>query len=341
MKAIRIHKHGDLDVLSIDKIATPAPKDNQVLVKMKVASLNHLDLFVRNGIPGVPLPIILGSDGVGEIIEVGKNVSKYKISEEVIIVPFKSCETCENCLNGKEQLCKHYQIRGEHIDGCQAENIVVDDAYILPKPQNISFVEAAAFPLAYMTAYHMLIAKGDLQKNQTVLIWGASSGIGSGAIQISKQIGAKVITTVSSVKTTEYAHNLGADYIINYNKENVTSKIKEFTNGKGVDLVFEHPGKSTFLTSMRVLKTGGKIVTCGATTGPIVNIDLRHLFIKHQQIIGSTMGNKNDLVQLIALINEGKIKPVVSQSFPYSEIRAAHKALEEGKQLGKIVIEFT
>jgi len=298
MKANRIHQHGDLDVLSIDEIAKPTPSESQVLVQVKAAALNHLDLFVRKGIPGVPLPLVLGSDGAGVIAEIGTNINNFNIGDEVIIVPFKTCETCEFCKSGQEQLCIKYFIRGEHLDGCQSEYVAINENYILPKPANISFPEAAAFPLAYMTAYHMLKTKADLQAKQSVLIWGASSGIGSGAIQIAKNIGAKTITTVSSDDNKHYAKNLGADLVINYKDEKVAEIITEITEGKGVDVVFEHPGKSTFLTSMRVLKTGGKIVTCGATTGPIINLDLRHVFIKHQQIIGSTMGNKNDLIEL-------------------------------------------
>jgi len=341
MKAIRIHQHGDLDVLSIDEIAKPNPTENQVLVQVKAAALNHLDLFIRKGVPGVPLPIVMGSDSAGIITEIGANIKKFNIGDDVIIVPFKTCETCEFCRSNQEQLCKKYLIRGEHLDGCQSEYVAVDEKYILPKPENISYPEAAAFPLAYMTAYHMLKTKANLQANQSVLIWGASSGIGSGAIQIAKNIGAKIITTVSSDENKQYAKNLGADYIINYKDENAAAKVKEITEGKGVDVVFEHPGKSTFLTSMRVLKTGGKIVTCGATTGPIVNLDLRHIFIKHQQIIGSTMGNKKNLVELIDLINQSRIKPIVSKTLPFTEIKNAHQILEEGKQLGKIVIDFT
>ncbi len=341
MKAIRIHQHGDLNVLSIDDLPKPIPSENQVLVHIKAAALNHLDLFVRKGIPGVPLPIILGSDGSGEITEIGKNVNNLKIGDEVIIMPFKSCETCEFCTSGQEQLCNDYIIRGEHFNGCQSEYITVEEKYVLPKPVNISFHEAAAFPLAYMTAYHMIIAKGQLKANQSILIWGASSGIGSGAIQIAKNIGAKIITTVNSEDKKNNAKNLGADFVINYKAENVASVINEITAGNGVDLVFEHPGKSTFLTSMRVLKTGGKIVTCGATTGPIINLDIRHVFIKHQQIIGSTMGNRNDLAELIELINENKIKPIVSKTLPFTKIKEAHNILDQGKQMGKVVIDFT
>lgn len=341
MKAIRIHEHGNLDVLQIDELEIPSLSDNQVLVQIKAAALNHLDLFVRNGIPGVPLPITMGSDGSGIITDIGSNIKNIHIGDEVVIVPFKSCGHCEYCLNNQEQLCREYKIRGEHLNGCQSEYIAIEEEYVLPKPPNVSFAKAAAFPLAYMTAYHMLKRKVLLKLNDTVLIWGASSGVGSGAIQIAKHLGAKVITTVRSKKNYMYAKELGADHVIIYTEENVAKKVKEITDGRGVEVVFEHPGKSTFLTSMRVLKVGGNIVTCGATTGPIINLDLRHLFIKHQQIIGSTMGNRNDLKDLIELIKQEKIKSIISKEFPISDYLNAYNTLEAGNQLGKIVINFT
>ncbi|MFC2088136.1 zinc-binding dehydrogenase [Calditrichota bacterium] len=340
MKAVRIHQHGNIDVLSIDDIQKPIPNEEQVLIQIKSSSLNHLDLFVRNGFPGIPLPLNMGSDGSGIVKETGKLVKNFSIGDEVIIVPFETCGVCSACISGREQLCRKYVIRGEYLDGCQAEYIVLSEKYILPKPKNISFEEAAAFPLAYMTAYHMLTEKVQLKPEDHILIWGAASGIGSAAIQIAKIYDAKVITTVSSKVKETFAKQLGADFILNYKNENVAASVKDITNGKGVSVVFEHPGASTMLTSMRVLKMGGKIVTCGATTGPIFNLDIRHLFIKHQQIIGSTMGNRNNLSDLCKLIESGKISPKVSHRFPYTDIKKAHILLEEGKQIGKIVINF-
>jgi NADPH:quinone reductase-like Zn-dependent oxidoreductase len=310
------------------------------LVQIKSASLNHLDLFVRNGFPGIALPLIMGSDGAGVVTEIGKLVKNFIIGDEVIIVLFQTCGICSECISGQEQLCKNYAIRGEYFNGCQAEYVSVPEKYILPKPKNISFDEAAAFPLAYMTAYHMLTEKVQLKPGESVLIWGASSGIDSAAIQIARLYKTKVITTVSSKEKKKFAKQLGADFIINYHEENVTATIKDIAKGKGVDVVFEHPGTSTMPILVRTLKIGGKIVTCGATTGPIFNLNIRHLFIKHQQIIGSTMGNRRNLVALCKLIESQKITPTVSHSLPYTEIKKGHSLLEEGKQTEKIVINF-
>lgn len=341
MKAIRIHQHGNADVLSIDDVQSPKPAEDQVLIKIKASSLNHLDLFVRNGFPGIPLPLVMGSDGSGIVTETGKLVKNFHAGDEVIIIPFETCGICPECISGREQLCKKYVIRGEYLDGCQAEYIVLSEKYILPKPKNISFEEAAAFPLAYMTAYHMLTEKVQLKPEEYVLIWGAASGIGSAATQIAKLYHTKVITTVSSKEKEEFANQLGADFVINYKKEDVAATIKDITGGEGVSEVFEHPGAETILTSLRVLKKGGKIISCGATTGPQAKIDLRHLFIKHQQIIGSTMGNRGNLLDLCKLIESGKISPKVSHNVSFTDIKQAHQLLEEGKQIGKIVIIFS
>ncbi len=340
MKAIRIHNHGGIDVLSIDEIDKPKPASNEVLVQVKSASLNHLDLFVRNGFPGIPLPIIMGSDAAGIVVEIGEEVKKSIVGDEVFIVPHRTCGICPTCLSEHEQLCKKYHILGEHLNGCQAEYITVPEDYLLPKPKNISFEEAAAFPLAFMTAYHMLVEKAQIKSKQHLLIWGASSGIGSAAIQIAKTFNTFVITTIGNDEKKIFAEKLGADLILNYKKDNIPDVIKEITFGKGVDVIFEHPGKSTFPTSLRVLAMGGKIITCGATTGPIVNIDLRHLFMKHQQVIGSTMGNRENLVEISKLIEAETIKPYISHSLSYTDIQKAHSLLEEGKQTGKIVINF-
>lgn len=343
MKAIRIFNQGDLDVLQIENIEKPKPKANELLIKMKTAALNHLDLHVRKGLPGVPLPIIMGSDGSGIIEEMGDSVQeKVYISKgsEVIIVPFRTCGKCSYCLSGEEQLCDYYFILGEHLDGTQVEYICVPENYILPKPEKLTYEEAAAFPLAFMTAYHMLIRKAKIKESDWILIWGASSGIGSAAIQIAKSYKTNVIATAGDKDKMEMASKLGADFVINYKEDKVSSKVKEITEGRGVDVVFEHPGKASWSDSIRSLNKGGKLVTCGATTGPRVDLDIRHLFIKHQQIIGSTMGNRKDLLEIIDLINTGKFKPVVGHNFSFKDIKKAHQVLEDNKQQGKVVITF-
>jgi NADPH:quinone reductase-like Zn-dependent oxidoreductase len=339
LKAIRIHQHGDPGVLRIDDLDIPAIKPNEVLIKIKSAALNHLDLWVRKGLPGVPLPIIMGSDGAGIIEAVGDDLARkdvFKSGDEVFMVPFRS----DLSYGSAEELSKRYQIVGEHLDGTQAEFVAVPGDYVMPKPKNLSWEETAAFPLATLTAYHMLTKKLQLNKDQIILIWGASSGIGSAAIQIARLHNTTVITTAGSEEKIEIAKQLGAHFIINYHQENVTQRIKEITSGEGVDIVVEHVGAKSWQHSLRSLKKGGKIVTCGATTGSDVQIDLRYLFSKHQQIIGSTMGNRQDLFEICALIEQKKLKPLIGQVYPYHEIQIAHQVLEKNQQLGKIVVLF-
>jgi NADPH:quinone reductase-like Zn-dependent oxidoreductase len=339
MKAIRIHKQGDPSVLSIDEIPVPRPAENEVLINIKAAALNHLDLWVRRGSPGLTLPLIMGSDAAGIITDSGSRVrsaGRYKEGDEVFIVPFRS----DMPYGSAEELSEHYLILGEHQDGVQAEYVCAPADFIMPKPAVLSWQETAAFPLAFMTAYHMLVKKVRLESSQTILIWGASSGIGSVAIQIARLYGTRIISTAGSVKKSEFARQLGADLVINYKTERVSDLVREFTAGKGVDIVFEHVGEQSWPESVRSLKKGGKIITCGATTGARVQIDLRHLFIKHQQIIGSTMGNRQDLSEICHLIGEYKLKPPIGKVFPYDKIRQAHEFLESGQQMGKVVIDF-
>jgi NADPH:quinone reductase-like Zn-dependent oxidoreductase len=222
----------------------------------------------------------------------------------------------------------------------QAEYICAPEDFIMFKPETLSWEETAAFPLAYLTAYHMIFRKLHLNDSQTILIWGASSGIGSAAIQIAQHIGSTIITTVGSNEKLKHAEQLGAAHCINYKEENVSQVVHKITDGKGVDAVFEHVGESSWSHSIRSLKKGGKLVTCGATTGPYVRLDLRHLFIKHLQIIGSTMGNRKDLVEICSLIEHGIIKPPISTVYNFEDIQTAHQLLEDNRQMGKIVLRF-
>jgi len=343
MKAIRIHGHGQTDVLKIDEIDIPKLQPGYVLVRIKSAGINHLDLFVRKGIPGTPLPIIMGSDAAGIIERIYPDESEktgLKSGDHVFIIPYVSCKECTFCRSGQDELCSHYHILGEHLDGTQASYISIPVKNILPMPINLNFDQAAAFPLSAMTAYRMLIKKANIKKDQTVFVWGASSGIGSFAIQMAKIYHCQVITTAGNEDKMKFARSLGAEHVLNYTTEDITGKVKNITNGVGVDTVFEHTGSDTFPTSLKILKKGGKIVTCGATTGPRVTFDLRHLFIKHQQIIGSTMGNSGDLKEIARLIEQNKLIPRIGHTFHFSEIQQAHQILEQNKQQGKVVIRF-
>jgi len=343
MKAIRIHQHGGPDMLKVDTIEKPQCPPDKVLVQIKMCSLNHLDVWVRKGIPGVPLPLIMGSDGAGIIEEIGDlafNPNNLKIGDEVLVAPVRSCGKCEKCISGLENLCPDFKLPGENTDGVQAEYITIEPKYLFKKPSVLTWEETAALPLVTLTAYHMLIQKAGIQKGNSLLIWGASSGVGSMAIQIAKVFDALVITTVGSEKKAEMAKKLGADHIINYKTQPVGRVVRELTGGKGVDIVFEHTGAKTWGDSLRAMKKGGKLVTCGATTGPLVKIDLRALFIKQQQLIGSTMGSLQDMRDILELVEQEKLKPLIDKVYDFEQIREAHARIESGEQFGKVVVSF-
>ncbi len=343
MKAIRIHEHGGYEVLKVEDVMMPAIEANEVLINVAAAALNHLDLWVRQGIPGVSLPQIMGSEASGIIVEVGEVAHDryhFEKGDEVFTVPIRTCGHCFHCLSGEENLCDEFAIPGENEEGVQAEYIAVPADFVFKKPKNLNWEETAAFPLAGMTAYHMLSTKAQVRPEHRVLIYGASSGVGSSAIQIAKAFGASVITTAGSAEKAELALKLGADHVIRYDQQSVGQAVKDWTAGQGVDIVIEHTGESTWADTLRAVRRGGKIVTCGATTGPHVKIDLRALFIKQQQIIGSTMGTRRDLIDLIALIERNKFKPIISKVFPFEQVAEAHRFLQEGKAFGKVVLKF-
>ncbi len=336
MKAARIHSHGDLDVLQIDDIPIPEPQTGQVCVKLKASAMNHLDLWVRNGIRGIELPMILGSDGAGVIHKAGDGVKQFSEGDEVIIQPLVYCGKCRQCMAGKENYCDQMGILGESTNGTNCEYIVLDERFVEPKPVDLSFEAAAAFPLAGQTAYQMLVKRARIQPGENVLVWGANSGVGHMAVQIAKAIGCNVIATAGSNEKCQFAKGLGADLVLDHYHDDVASKIKDFC--RRVDVVFEHVGPKTWSTSMSVLNKGGRVVTCGATTGAAVSIDLRHLFSKQQTILGSTMGEVDSLTQIMKMIEKGQVIPKVDKIFSLEDIRSAHKYLEKSNQFGKVVL---
>lgn len=338
MKAVRIHNHGNADVLKIDELPIPTIPDSQCLVNIKSAALNHLDIWVRRGIPGVPLPIIMGSDGAGKIVKIGNAVKKFNVGDEVLIQPLTYCGACKWCRQGKENFCRKWGIFGENQDGTQCEYIAVEADHLRIVPQGMTLDEAAAFPLVAETAYAMLIDRAQIEKDETVFVWGASSGVGSMAIQIAKAHGCKVITTVGSEDKREYAQKLEVDLVINYKNENIAETIKEYTENNGVDVVVEHVGTESWKTSLRILGKGGRVVTCGATTGAEAKFDIRHLFSKQQSILGSTMGSVNSLDKMLELYKEGKVKPIVDKIFQLEDVQLAHEYLESGNQIGKVIL---
>jgi NADPH:quinone reductase-like Zn-dependent oxidoreductase len=338
MKAVRIHQHGGIDVLRFEDIPTPDIKQNQCLVKIKAAALNHLDIWVRKGIPGVPLPMIMGSDGAGIVEKIESKVSGFSVGDRVLIQPLTYCSTCRWCKQNKENYCEKWGIFGENQDGTQCEYMAINADHLRIIPKSMSFEEAAAFPLVAETSYTMLIDRANIQKGETVFVWGASSGVGSMAIQIAKAMGCKVLTAVGNAKKEDFAEKLGADIIVNYKDDDIIKIVKEFTDQQGVDVVVEHVGTKTWQTSLRILGKGGRIVTCGATTGSEAKFDIRHLFHKQQSILGSTMGNVKSLDNALEMYKNGKIKPIVDKCFKMSEIHKTHEYLENGNQIGKVIV---
>ncbi|MBZ5683800.1 MAG: zinc-binding dehydrogenase [Acidobacteriia bacterium] len=338
MKAVRIHQFGGPEVLIYEDILDPQLRKDQVLVKVKACSLNHLDLWVRKGLPGVKLPHILGSDIAGEVMEVGEYVSGIKVGQRVLVAPMHFCGHCVKCLAGVQNQCREFTVLGNAVDGGNCELFTVSGANIIPISDSLDFNQAASVPLVFVTAWHMLVGLAAVRPGQTVLVLGASSGVGIAAIQIAKLFQCRVITTAGDEAKLEKGRTLRADYGINHYKQKISEEVRKITNKEGVDIVVEHVGAATWDESMKCLKTGGTLVTCGATTGPSVGIDLRHLFARQLRILGSYMGTMGELNEVLGHVFAGRLKPVVDRTFPLSEIRAAHEYLEKSQMFGKVVV---
>ena len=342
MKSLRVHEHGGTEKIVIDEIPEPAPKANEALVNIAATSVNHLDIWVRGGMRNVslPLPMVLGSDGAGIVAEVGSDITDLKVGDRVLISPATSCGRCEECLSGHDNLCREYKILGEHCDGTDAELVAARRDNIVKLPDGVSFEEAAASSLVFITAYQMLVEKVKVQPLDYVLVMGASSGVGTAAIQIAKLHNARVIAVVGSPEKLEKAMAMGADEVINYSTEKISDGVRRLTGKRGVDVVFEHTGQATWSDSILSAKRGGRIVTCGATTGPEVVTDLRYVFSRQITICGSTMGSKSLLLTMLDLMSRKKFKAVIDRKMPFTEVRKAHEIIEARKHFGKIVLTF-
>jgi NADPH:quinone reductase-like Zn-dependent oxidoreductase len=340
MKAVRIHQFGGPEVLTYEDVPDPQPRKDQVLVRVKACALNHLDLWVRKGLPGVKLPHILGSDIAGEIVETGEYVTGLKPGQRVVVAPMHFCGHCPKCLAGLQNQCREFTVLGNAVDGGNCELIAVPAANIIPFPDSLDFVQAASVPLVFVTAWHMLVGLAKMRPGQTVLILGGSSGVGIAAIQIAKLFQCRVITTAGDETKLEKARALGADHGINHYKQKISEEVRRFTNKEGVDIVIEHVGAATWDESMKSLKTAGTLVTCGATTGPSVGIDLRHLFARQLRLLGSYMGTLGELLEVLGHVFAGRLRPVVDRTFPLSEVRAAHEYLERSQMFGKVVLHI-
>lgn len=340
MKCVRIYKHGGPDKLIYEDALVPKIGAGEVLVNVVATSVNHIDLWMRQGLPGVKfqLPMIPGVDAAGIVAETGNAVTHVKVGDRVVIAQGISCGHCRHCLNGNDNLCKDYLLIGEHRDGADAEYLAVPGRNVLPLSEKISFEGAAATALVFLTAWQMLVDKAQVNPGDDVLVNGVSSGVGSAAFQIAKLYGARVIATTSTEEKAAKAKELGADEVINYKSQNILEEVRHLTGKRGVDIVIDHVGKSMWEQSIKSLTKGGKLVTCGATSGYEAVTDLRYVYYKQLQILGSTMGKKGDLITIFKFIEQGKLKPVINRVMPLKDVREAHRLIEEGKHFGKVVL---
>lgn len=341
MKAIVFQQHGGPEVLKYIDYPDPVPRPNEVLVRVKACALNHLDLWVRRGIPGVPFPLphIPGSDVAGEIAQIGADVTTVRVGQKVVLTPGISCGKCAACISGQDNRCRQFTNLGYMIDGGCAEFVRVPVVNCMPYPENLSFEEAASIPLVFQTAWHMLVARAELQPGEDVLVLGAGSGVGSAAIQVAKFLGARVIATAGSTEKLQKAVELGADHLINHKTQKIREEVRRITGKRGVDVVFEHIGTATWDESIASLAPAGRLVTCGATTGYDAKIDLRFLFSRQLSLLGSYMGTKFELQTVMKLVAAGRLKPVVDRVFPLAQAAAAHAYLESSSQFGKVVLK--
>ncbi len=338
MKAVFFEEHGGNDVLQYGDRPDPEPRAGEVRIALRAAALNHLDIFVRDGIPGVPLPQIPGGDGAGVVDRLGQGVSGLAPGDRVLIQPGLYDATCEFCRAGEQSLCVQYRILGEHAPGTLAEFVVVPERNVFPIPSGFSFARAAAFPLAYQTAWRMVVGRAAVRPGETVLVHGAGGGVAGAAIEIALLVGARVLATTSGDEKVTRLRESGVELAIDYRKEDVLAAVRTHTAKRGVDVIVDSVGESTWMTSLKAAARGGRIVTCGATSGPNPKEEIRQIFWKHLSILGSTMANDREFRALYSSVASGRLKPRVDRVFPLSLVREAFAYMEEGRQNGKIVL---
>jgi len=340
MKAVGFHAHGGLEKLQVLDVPTPSVGDHDVLVRVKACALNHLDLWVREGLPGLklPMPHIPGCDVAGEVVAAGTSVADPTIGARVAVNPGRWCGTCEWCVRGEHPLCPEYRIMGEHLPGGYAEFVSVPAANCIELPTDFDYVEAAAAPLAYQTAWRALVTRAGIRPGEDVLVLGAGSGVSTAAIQIAKYAGCTVYATSSSDEKLRRAKEIGADVLINYKAMEFEKAVWELTGKRGVDVVLDHVGEQTFERSFRSLAKGGRLVFCGATTGPAAKFDLRRGFWRQVNLLGSTMGSQAEFEAVMKLVFRRRLRPVVDRTYPLEQARDAQERLAKGEQFGKIVL---
>jgi len=340
MDAVVLREHGGPEVLRFEQIEAPEPGPGEVRVAVRAVALNHLDIWTRRGGPAFRLefPHRLGSDIAGVVESVGPGVAGVEAGEKVVVNPGLSCGTCAHCLAGRDNLCRRYRILGENAQGGYGQYAVVPRQNLAPYPGDLPFEQAAAAILPFLTAWQMLVVKARVAPGLTVLIHGAGSGVGVAGTQIAKLFGARVIATAGTDEKLAKARDLGADETINYREQDFVAEVKRLTGKRGVDIVFEHVGGDTFANSIRATAAGGRIVTCGATSGFTPEIDLRHIFFRQIEILGSTMASKGALLELLPHVAAGRLRPIVDRVLPLRQAADAHRALEARQAFGKIVL---
>jgi NADPH:quinone reductase-like Zn-dependent oxidoreductase len=344
MKALTLTGIGGLDRLQLQEVPAPALRaPDEVLVRVRCAALNRLDLWMTGGLPNAKpaFPHVVGSDGAGAVEAVGTAAGRWRPGDRVLINPGLACGHCPACEEGEDSLCSSYAILGEHLPGTAAELVAVPAANLGRVPEGMSWSEAAGFTLSTLTAWRMLTGRAKLQTGETVLIWGVGGGVGIAALQISVLLGARAIVTSGSDAKLATAIRLGAMVAVNHKSADVVAEVRRETGGRGADVVVDCVGEATWTNSLRALRRGGRLVVCGATTGPAVSFDLRRLFWHQWSILGSTMGTRQEFAEIVRLAQEGKLWPVVDSVVPLADGAAAYERMQRGEQTGKLVIEVS
>ncbi|MEM6572040.1 MAG: zinc-binding dehydrogenase [Planctomycetota bacterium] len=342
MRAVHVTRHGGPDVLEVVDAPEPTPGPGEVRVRVTAVSLNHLDLWVRRGMPGVdiPMPHVPGCDGTGVVESLGEGVDGVQVGDRVLLEPGFTHADGPEVQEGLDHLAPDYGIRGEHAPGFTAELVCLPVRYVTPVPDDVDLVQAAALPLVFLTAWGMLVTRAEVRPGETVLVLGAASGVGSAGIQIAKAEGCRVLATAGSDAKRALGRELGADEVFDHTDPEWPRAVKKATDGRGADVVFEHVGPATWSGSMRSLARRGRLVTCGGTTGPEVALQLPHLFMKNQSVLGSTMGPRTAFPDILAATSRGAFRPVVDRVLPVEEVREAHRLLEAREVVGKLVLTF-
>lgn len=340
MRAVRFHEHGGIEVLKYEDAPDPTIQADEVLVKVKACALNHLDLWLRQGVSDwkLQLPHILGSDIAGEVAEAGSLVRRAKAGDRVLLSPGISCGHCEMCFKGLDSACRSYTVFGVFVDGGYAEYVKSPEVNVIPIPGDLTFDEAAAVPLVFLTAWHMLFGRAQLKLGEDVLVIGAGSGVGSAAIQIAKLAGARVIATAGAGWKVEKAKALGADEVINHSTQSISGEVRRLTGKRGVDVIVEHVGAAVWEDCFNSLATYGRLVTCGLTSGGEVKLNIQGLFGRQRTIMGSFMGGKDELLEALKLIVRRKLRAVIDSAFPLQEAAAAQRKMESREFFGKILL---